>query len=353
MKPVVLNPKLLGEKTEHLRDELLKRIVGQTESIDALVNVYQTHLSCLNPPHRPLGSLLFLGPTGTGKTRVVEGLAEVLFGKRTALTKVDCAEFQHSHEIAKIIGSPPGYLGHRETKPLLSNAVLNQYQNSSNQMNIVLFDEIEKASDALWNLLLGILDKGVLTLGDNTKADFTKSMIFMTSNLGTFEIQKIISGGLGFGIPKRGLIHNKIKETSILAAKKRFTPEFMNRLDKVVVFHNLEKEDMYRILELEIKEVQKLIMTSSPFALSVSKGTKDFILDNAVPSISENSSGARLIKRTLERLLVHPLANLMASGQIEPGDEITARLNKSRSEIEFVKTNITKEVLTASTGADK
>ncbi len=142
----------------------------------------------MNPPGRPIGNFLFLGPTGSGKTRIVEATAEALLKNPRAVIKIDCAEFQHSHEIAKLIGSPPGYLGHRETHPLLSQEVLNQYHTDTIKLSFVLFDEIEKASDALWNLLLGILDKATLTLGDNRKVDFSRAMIFMTSNLGASEM---------------------------------------------------------------------------------------------------------------------------------------------------------------------
>src|ERR1700746_12219 len=152
----------------------------------------------MSPQVRPVGNFLFLGPTGTGKTRLVEATAESLAGDAHCVLKIDCAEFQHSHEISKLIGSPPGYLGHRETRPLLSQEVLNQYHTDKIKLSFVLFDEIEKASDALWNLLLGILDKAVLTLGDNRRVDFSKALIFMTSNLGAAEMGSILRPKLGF-----------------------------------------------------------------------------------------------------------------------------------------------------------
>src|SRR5712691_1754878 len=182
----------------HLRSDLHKRIIGQDHAIDQLVNVYQTFLAGMNTPMRPIGSFLLLGPTGTGKTRIVEATAESLLGDPRAMIKIDCAEFQHSHEIAKLIGSPPGYLGHRETHPLLSQEVLNQYHTEKIKLSFVLFDEIEKASDALWNLLLGILDKATLTLGDNRRVDFSRTLIFMTSNLGAVEMGSILGPNLGF-----------------------------------------------------------------------------------------------------------------------------------------------------------
>src|SRR3982751_4593745 len=193
-----LNPHQTGTEAEKLEAGLRKRIVGQEDAIQQIINVYQTHLAGMCSPGRPIGNFLFLGPTGSGKTRLVEATAESLVGDARAVIKIDCAEFQHSHEIAKLIGSPPGYLGHRETHPLLSQEVLNQYHTEKLKLSFVLFDEIEKASDALWNLLLGILDKATLTLGDNRGVDFSRAMIFMTSNLGAAEMNAIIQPKLGF-----------------------------------------------------------------------------------------------------------------------------------------------------------
>ena len=173
----------------------------------------------------------------------MEATAESLIGDQRAVIKIDCAEFQHSHEIAKLIGSPPGYLGHRETHPLLSQEVLNQYHTEKMKLSFVLFDEIEKASDALWNLLLGILDKATLTLGDNRRVDFSRAMIFMTSNLGAAEMGSILRPNLGFAaseVERRRAtgcvdedLNDKISRAGVEAARRKFTPEFMNRIDKV------------------------------------------------------------------------------------------------------------------------
>ena len=194
----LLEPQKMGRDAETLLSNLRKRIVGQDEAIRQIVDIYQTYLAGMATPARPIGSFLFLGPTGSGKTRTVEALAESLVGDPQAVIKIDCAEFQHSHEIAKLIGSPPGYLGHRETHPLLSQETLNHYHTDKVKLSFVLFDEIEKASDALWNLLLGVLDKATLTLGDNRRVDFSRAIIFMTSNLGANEMNSIIRPSLGF-----------------------------------------------------------------------------------------------------------------------------------------------------------
>src|SRR5450631_3971180 len=198
-----LNPAQTGLEAEKLDSDLHKRVVGQEEAIQQIIGIYQTYLAGMSSPGRPIGNLLFLGPTGTGKTRLVEATAESLVGDARAVIKIDCAEFQHSHEIAKLIGSPPGYLGHRETHAMLSQEALNQFHSEELKLSFLLFDEIEKASDSLWNLLLGILDKGTLTLGDNRRVDFSRAMIFMTSNLGATEMSSLDAPRLGFGTGDR------------------------------------------------------------------------------------------------------------------------------------------------------
>src|SRR5271155_4874698 len=228
-----LDPTLTGTEAVKLEADLRRRIVGQDEAIDQIVNIYQTFLAGMSSPGRPIGNFLFLGPTGSGKTRLVEATAESLLGDCRAVVKIDCAEFQHSHEIAKLIGSPPGYLGHRETHPLLSQEVLSQYHTERFKLSFVLFDEIEKASDALWNLLLGILDKGTLTLGDNRKVDFSRALIFMTSNLGASEMGSMLRPNVGFAasdIERRnstGIVdeklNDKVARAGLEAARRKFT----------------------------------------------------------------------------------------------------------------------------------
>ena len=188
----LLDPEMRSTEVQDFERQLLSKVVGQDRAVRRIVNMYQIYLAGMSTPGRPIGNLLFLGPTGSGKTRVVEASAEILFGSPRAFIKLDCAEFQHSHEIAKLIGSPPGYLGHRETPPLLTQEAIDQFQNDRARMTFILFDEIEKASDALWQLLLGILDKGTLTLGDNRRVDLSRCVIFMTSNLGAVEISDML-----------------------------------------------------------------------------------------------------------------------------------------------------------------
>src|SRR5678815_2945141 len=193
-----LDPRIKCAQAQEFDVKLSALIIGQENAVRSMGNLYQLFLAGMNQGNKPLGTLLFLGPTGSGKTHVVEAAAEILFGDRNAVIKIDCAEFQHSHEIAKLIGSPPGYLGHRETAPLLTQENLEKYRTERDPFTLVLFDEIEKASDSLWQLLLGVLDKGTLTLGDNRRVDFSQTMIFMTSNLGAKEMSELISGAIGF-----------------------------------------------------------------------------------------------------------------------------------------------------------
>src|ERR1700746_1284123 len=230
-----LNPTLRRIESQEFENSLREKIVGQEEGIRALVDLYQVFCAGMCPSGRPVGNLLVLGPTGSGKTRIVEAAAEILFGDPRAAIKVDCAEFQHSHEIAKLIGSPPGYLGHRETHPLITQEELAKRHREHLKLSFLLFDEIEKASDSLWQLLLGMLDKATLTLGDNRRVDLSKTIIFMTSNLGGNEISELMTGGIGFVQPidKPVLrLDEKIERAAVEAARRNFSPEFTKRLDR-------------------------------------------------------------------------------------------------------------------------
>src|ERR1044072_3952851 len=304
---VFLDPDQKSPRAQDFEERLTARIVGQERAVRRMSGLYQIFLAGMNPPNRPVGTMLFLGPTGSGKTRVVEAAAEVLFGDPNAVIKIDCAEFQHSHEIAKLIGSPPGYLGHRETSPMLTQENLDRYHTEETKLSLVLFDEIEKASDSLWQLLLGILDKATLTLGDNRRVDFSKTMLVMTSNLGAREMSELISGGIGFAPQKEGEDPQDSEgdqqiyrtEAAVEAARKKFSPEFMNRIDKVVVFRSLKEHHMMQILELELASVQDRIMKSAgtKFVFQCSDTAKDFLLEEGI----DFKYGARHLKRAIEQ----------------------------------------------------
>jgi len=314
--------------------------------VSRIVNMYQIYLAGMAMPNRPIGNLLFLGPTGSGKTRIVEASAEILFGSPRAFIKIDCAEFQHSHEIAKLIGSPPGYLGHRETPPLLTQEAIDQYQTERARFSFILFDEIEKANDALWQLLLGILDKATLTLGDNRKVDLSRCVIFMTSNLGAVEMCELLSGGIGFTSGVRqdetnlADLDRKLYHTAIDVAKRKFSPEFLNRIDKVVVFRTLSQTNLRQVLDIELNDVQSRIMASQPdrqFIFRCTLEAKDFLLREG----TDLKYGARHLKRAIERHLVYPISNLIATGQIGLGDVIKIDLAPSATKLTFSKERAT------------
>jgi ATP-dependent Clp protease ATP-binding subunit ClpA len=341
-----LDPTRTGREAESLETNLRRLIVGQQEAIQQIVNIYQMYLTGMTAPSRPIGNFLFLGPTGSGKTRIVEATAEALLKNPRAVIKIDCAEFQHSHEIAKLIGSPPGYLGHRETHPLLSQEVLNQYHTDTIKLSFVLFDEIEKASDALWNLLLGILDKATLTLGDNRKVDFSRAMIFMTSNLGASEMGSLLNPKLGFQAAESkqqaasGVLdekmNGKLARSGVEAARRKFTPEFINRLDKIVVFKPLGTTELTKILDIELNMVQQRIFNTAgekAFIFTTGEAAKQFLLREG----TDMKYGARHLKRAIERLLVQPMSNLIATEQVRGGDWVRVDFDETRNQLVFLK----------------
>ena len=343
---VPLDASKSGRDAANLERSLNRLIVGQDEAVLQIVNLYQMYLAGMNSPDRPVGSFLFLGPTGSGKTRIVEATAESLLGSSRAVIKIDCAEFQHSHEIAKLIGSPPGYLGHRETHPLLSQEVLNQYHTDKIKLSFVLFDEIEKASDALWNLLLGILDKATLTLGDNRRVDFSRTVVFLTSNLGASQMSSILRPNLGFAASEasreadRGVLtedlSGKIKRAGVEAARKRFTPEFINRLDKIVVFRPLGQSELRKILDIELHLLQQRVFDSvgpNYFVFTVADEAKQHLLEEG----TDFKYGARHLRRAIERLVVQPLSSLIASDQLRNGDLVNIGYDPDIKRLTFLR----------------
>jgi ATP-dependent Clp protease ATP-binding subunit ClpB len=317
---------------------LRKKIVGQEEAVQAVVDLYQMFCAGLQSSSRPIGNLLFLGPTGSGKTRIVEAAAEILFGDSRAVIKVDCAEFQHSHEIAKLIGSPPGYLGHRETHPLITQEALAASHRDHLKLSFLLFDEIEKASDALWQLLLGMLDKATLTLGDNRRVDLSQTVIFLTSNLGSGQIADLMQGGMGFvhpsDKPTTGL-QERVERAAVEAARRKFSPEFMNRLDKVVVFHPLKREGLEEVLEIELGNVQRRVLdgTTQPFLFRITEEGREFLLQEG----TDQRYGARHLKRAIERYLINPIARLLATAQVHQGDVLLIDLHAGAKGLAFFR----------------
>jgi len=323
-----LDPTLRGEATREFEGYLRSRIVGQDAAIEAVTEVYQAFLVGMNPPDRPVANLLFLGPTGSGKTYVVEVVAEALFGNRHAFIKIDCAEFQEHHEIAKLIGSPPGYIGHAQTPALLTQEALSRWHTEKTKLTLLLFDEIEKASETLWQLLLGILDKASLTLGDNSHVDLSQCLIFLTSNLGAAEMSGLVEGGMGFlahPVVADADLDEKIARAALEAARRKFAPEFMNRLDKLVVFNTLRPVQLEQILDLELAKVQQRITGAAGrahFVFRCSPEAKRWLLQQG----TDPKYGARHLKRVIERNIVYALANLVATGQVAAGDIVEVGL---------------------------
>jgi ATP-dependent Clp protease ATP-binding subunit ClpA len=314
---------------------LAQKLVGQPVAIAAVVPYVLMYRAMLAPEGRPAGVFLLLGPTGTGKTKTVEALAEVLHGSSKKVLRVDCGEFQMEHEIAKLIGAPPGYLGHRETQPMLTQQKVNGVSSESCDLSLLLFDEIEKAAPSMTRLLLGILDKATLRLGDNTVVNFEKTLIFLTSNLGSRGMSKELRPDFGFeSLVPRPISDKvpKLESIAMTAARKNFTPEFINRIDSVITYQPLSPEAMAAILEQQIGELQEHLdrrLALSAFHLEVPARTRRFLLERG----TSDEYGARELKRTLQRHLIQPLAALLAAGDISPGAHIRAELNSRKDRL--------------------
>ena len=336
-----LDPHRPGRPAETLEGCLRRLVVGQDEAIRKIVDLYQMHVTGMTSPGRPIANILFLGPTGSGKTRLVEATAESLFGDANAVVKVNCAEYQHSHEIAKLIGAPPGYLGHRETHAALSQEALNKSYTDAVKISIVLFDEIEKASDALWNLLLGILDKASLTLGDGRRTDFSRAFIFMTSNLGAAEMQGLVRPRWGFGqaplaeADGRDQLQRKLSTAGVEAARRKFSPEFINRLDAMVVFNALGEAELRQVIEIELRRLQERILNSkgAAFIFRLTEAAADQLLAEG----TDARYGARHLRRAIDRLLVQPISNLLATEQVRNGDCIMIDAEGTSHEMVFMR----------------
>ena len=310
----------MPESSNGLAAQLSRLLIGQSEAINTIVPFVQMHQAGLSPEGRPIGVVLLLGPTGTGKTRTVEALAEVLHGSSKNLLKVDCGEFQMEHEVAKLIGAPPGYLGHRETQPMLTQAKLAGVTSEKNDISLVLFDEIEKAAASMTRLLLGILDKATLRLGDNSTVNFERSLIFLTSNLGAKSIQKINRPDFGFEamLPPKTIEDKRIQSAGLSAVRQKFSPEFVNRIDSVVTYKPLERTACETILEQIFIDFARLIQTRlglRGFKLSCTPAGRKLLLDTGVSP----EFGARELKRTVQRNFIQPVAALVAQGQVPPG----------------------------------
>jgi ATP-dependent Clp protease ATP-binding subunit ClpA len=307
-----------------LTTRLSDLLIGQPEAIETIIPYIQMHQAGLAPEGRPIGVVLLLGPTGTGKTRTVEALAEVLHGSSKNLLKVDCGEFQMEHEVAKLIGAPPGYLGHRETQPMLTQAKVNSVASETSDISLILFDEIEKAAGSMTRLLLGILDKATLRLGDNSNVNFEKSVIFLTSNLGAKAIQRANKPDFGYEamLPAKPLEDaGKLQNIGMAAVRHKFSPEFVNRIDSVITYRALDRAACDVILNQILSGFARLIHTRlglRAFRLQCTAGGRNLLLDSG----TSVEFGARELKRTVQRNFIQPVAALVAQGQIPPGSTV-------------------------------
>jgi len=332
-KGIKVDASRLSDAAAALEQGLLSRVVGQDRAIREFVRAFEMVQAGLNEPGRPLGVFLFLGPSGCGKTRIVEAVCEILFGTPKAMIKVDCGEFQRSHETAKLLGAPAGYIGHRETHPIITQEALSAYHTDKHQFSFLLFDEIEKANDALLQLLLGITDKATLTLGDNRKVDLSKVVIIMTSNLGSKPISRLMAGN-DFGFHPDGERHEaldkEIYEVSMSEVKRHFAPELIGRIDRVTVFRPLSRESLRKILDIELSNLQTRLMSKSIF-LDVSERAKDFLLAES----DDARQGARHVKKNIRRFISAKLASIIATHQAEYGDRVLADREPNDDELTF------------------
>lgn len=314
----ILDLQKRSEVSSALHTTFSKRVVGQPEAVEVLVDIVEKYQAGLAVPTRPAGNALFLGPTGSGKTYTVESMVEALTGSPQKMIKINCSEFQMDHEIAKLVGSPPGYLGHRETHPALTQEAINECQTEAFKLTVILFDEIEKASDTLWRLLLGILDKAELTLGDNRKVNFSQTIILLTSNLGVGEMNALYKGGIGIKPNEVKVDGARLKDIAIGAAKRKFSPEFMNRMDHLVVFNTLTEDDIMHILAMEIASIRLTYIKAGHVEFRLEPGTRGVLFREGY----SKEYGARNVKRTLEKRISIPLSRLISSNQVTAGDTV-------------------------------
>ncbi|MBV8842315.1 MAG: ATP-dependent Clp protease ATP-binding subunit [Bryobacterales bacterium] len=334
--PIPIRPR--RATAANLANELARRVVGQPHAMEQIVPYVQMHRAGLAPEGRPAGVFLLLGPTGTGKTRTVEALAEVLHGSEKSLLKVDCGEFQMEHEVAKLIGAPPGYLGHRETQPMLTQQKVNSVASESCNLSLLLFDEIEKAASSMTRLLLGVLDKAVLRLGDNSTVNFERSLIFLTSNLGAEAMRKELAPNFGFEAmvaEDRKASAGKIHSIGMGAVRRKFSPEFVNRIDAVIAYQPLERSSLEAILHQQIQALERHIgdrLEDRAFELEIGDDAFAWLLRKGTSC----EYGARELKRTILRSLTQPIAAMVESGRIPPESLVRVEVAGDRESLDLV-----------------
>ena len=303
-----------SDKLRHLEENLHKRVIGQNEAVSAVAKAIRRGRVGLTDPNRPTGSFLFLGPTGVGKTELAKALAEAMFGNEDAMIRIDMSEFMESHSVAKLIGSPPGYVGYDEGGQLTEKVRRKPY-------SVILFDEMEKAHPDVMNMLLQILEDGRLTDSQGRTVNFKNTIIIMTSNVGA----KLITdkNKLGFANDKSAedekQEYENIKKEVLAELKKQFRPEFINRIDDIIVFHKLNNEDINKIMEIMLKQVQKRLELQN-YKVEIDDSAKELIAKKGV----DNNYGARPLRRSIQNMLEDKIAEAILDGIIKPGKKAVA-----------------------------
>ena len=304
------------KRLARLEKELHKRVIGQEEAVKAVSQAVKRGRVGLKDPNRPIGSFLFLGPTGVGKTELSKALAEAVFGSEQAMIRVDMSEYMEKHSVSKMIGSPPGYVGYEEGGQLSEKVRRNPY-------SVLLFDEIEKAHPDVFNILLQVLDDGHITDAQGRKVDFKQTIIIMTSNAGAQAIMEPKHLGFMSGNDEKK-DHERMKGGVMEEVRRIFKPEFLNRIDEIIVFHMLNKEQIKKIVTLLLKTLEKRCAEQMDICLTVTGAVKDFIVEKG----SDNKYGARPLRRAIQSRIEDALANEILEGKIKRGDHVQVRLHK-------------------------
>jgi len=343
-----LHPEKRNEQLVRFSTHMNKVVVGQPKAIDKLTDSFSRLVSGVHDPERPLLTMMFMGPTGVGKTETVRALAESVFGNKRAYTRVNCQEYSAHYNISKLLGSPPGYVG-GEIRPLLAQENLDRHHqkalenqtglvseagsklstmfpaDSDRNLSIILFDEIEKAHPKLWNLLLGILEDGTVVLGNNEEVDFRQSIIILTTNVGSEAMgAHLADSGIGFssGVTSQKM-DTDVEAAAMREAKKVFPFEFLNRFDDIITYHTLKRAHLFSILDILIGQVHhRSLRCSEPFLLEITQPAKELLVDEG----TDIQYGARPLKRVIEQRIVTPISHHICSDQIRKGDLITVDL---------------------------
>ncbi|MBQ2389859.1 MAG: ATP-dependent Clp protease ATP-binding subunit, partial [Clostridia bacterium] len=306
-----------GRRLLKLESELQKRVIGQDKAVSSVARAVRRGRSGISDPKRPIGSFIFLGPTGVGKTELCRALAEVVFGSENTIIKLDMSEYMEKHSVSKLIGSPPGYVGYDEAGQLTEKIRRKPY-------SVILFDEIEKAHPDIFNLLLQILDEGILTDSQGRKVSFKNTIIIMTSNIGARSITEKRAFGFGEQDPS-GFIKSSVTDE----LKRTFSPEFLNRVDDIIIFETLKSEDMTKIAEKLL-----LLLKNRLLAIGIDTEFDNSITAHLVKNGFDKAYGARPLNRLLQKTVEDELSEMILAGEINKGDTITCRMDDGKLKIE-------------------